>query len=83
MLFVQLTISVIIAIFCWDAHVKKYGKELATRDRLFTQAVSQGHNARKSIGCPETRVFTLVALARVNMTHWFNIMTRLASFYRK
>ena len=47
MLFVQLTISVQIAIFCWDAHVKKYGKELATRDRLFTQTVSQGHNARK------------------------------------
>ena len=25
------------------------------------------------IGSPETRVFILVALARVNMTHWFNI----------
>ena len=24
------------------------------------------------------RVFILVALARVNMSHWFNIMTRLA-----
>ena len=35
------------------------------------------------IGSPETRVFILVALARVNMSHWFNIMTRLASFYRK
>ena len=38
---------------------------------------------RPSIGSPETRVFILVALARVNMSHWFNIMTRLASFYRK
>ena len=35
------------------------------------------------IGSPEMRVFILVALARVNMSHWFNIMTRLASFYRK
>ena len=24
-----------------------------------------------TIGSPETRVFILVALARVNMTHWF------------
>ena len=35
------------------------------------------------IGSPETRVFILVALARVNASHWFNIMTRLASCYRK
>ena len=25
------------------------------------------------IGSPETRAFILVALARVNMSHWFNI----------
>ena len=36
-----------------------------------------------AIGGPETRVFILVALARVNVSYWFNIMTRLASFYRK
>ena len=35
------------------------------------------------IGSPETRGFILVALARVNASNWFNIMTRLASFYRK
>ena len=35
-----------------------------------------------SIGSPETRGFILVALARVNASNWFNIMTRLASFYR-
>ena len=35
------------------------------------------------IGSPESRVFILVALARVNASNWFNIMTRLASFYRK
>ena len=28
-----------------------------------------------SIGGPETRVFILVALARVVASHWFNIMT--------
>ena len=28
-----------------------------------------------TIGSPETRVFILVVLARVNMSHWFNIMT--------
>ena len=38
---------------------------------------------KETIGSPETRVFILVVLARVNMSHWFNIMTRLASFYRK
>ena len=32
---------------------------------------------------PESRVFILVALARVSASNWFNIMTRLASFYRK
>ena len=37
----------------------------------------------KSISSPETPVFILVALARVSVSHWFNIMTRLASFYRK
>ena len=36
----------------------------------------------KTIG-PETRVFIPVALTRVNASHWFNMMTRLASFYRK
>ena len=35
------------------------------------------------IGSPESRVFILVALARVNASNWFNIMTRLASFYRE
>ena len=35
------------------------------------------------IGRRESRVFILVALARVNASNWFNIMTRLASFYRK
>ena len=42
-----------------------------------------GMYAGSTIGSPEMRVFILVALARVNMSHWFNIMTRLASFYRK
>ena len=36
-----------------------------------------------NIGSPETRGFILVALARVNAINWFNIMTRLASFYRE
>ena len=35
------------------------------------------------IGSPESRGFILVALARVSASNWFNIMTRLASFYRK
>ena len=38
-------------------------------------------NADFPIGGPESRVFILVALARVNASNWFNIMTRLASFY--
>ena len=37
----------------------------------------------ETIGSPESRVFILVALARVSASNWFNIMTRLASFYRK
>ena len=40
-------------------------------------------NLCNAIGSPETRVFILVVLVRVNMSHWFNIMTRLASFYRQ
>ena len=35
------------------------------------------------IAIPEKRAFILVALACVNVSHWFNIKTRLASFYRK
>ena len=46
-------------------------------------AIPKHENIKEIIGSPETRVFILVALARVNMSHWFNIMTRLASFYRK
>ena len=42
-----------------------------------------GQNSCQDIGSPETRVFILVALARVNVSHWFNIMARLAGFCRK
>ena len=31
----------------------------------------------QTIGSAETRVFILVALARVNVSHWFNIMTHV------
>ena len=45
---------------------------------FFTKLIKSGHRYS-----PETRVFILVALACVNMSNWFNIKTRLASFYRK
>ena len=32
-------------------------------------------NTRETIGSPESRVFILVALARVSASNWFNIMT--------
>ena len=34
-----------------------------------------GTSSIRIIGGPETRVFILVALARVIASHWFNIMT--------
>ena len=40
-------------------------------------------NDSSDIGSPESRVFILVTLAHVNASNSFNIMTRLASFYRK
>ena len=40
-------------------------------------------NDCSDIGSPESRVFILVALACVNTSNSFNIMTRLASFYQK
>ena len=38
-------------------------------------SLRRSNQSLRSIGSPESRVFILVALARVNASNWFNIMT--------
>ena len=59
---------------------KNHGGGLKDR-RVKSKVVEQHANEEQSdsIDSPETRVFILVALARVNASNWFNIRTNLPS----
>ena len=47
---------------CWDLPRRRLKKELRTVMKV---------TPVNTVGSPETRVFILVALTRVNVSHWF------------
>ena len=57
-----------------DISESQKGEENTRKRKITTKTQDKGEKST-SIGSPESRVFILVALARVNASNWFNIMT--------